>query len=133
MSKNYIISENQLKIIVENNKVNTLISKYLDSQDWKTWDIGDGEFDVADGEFGKNLIKFRIQYSSMEPDHHFNVIYISDDLVTKINTLFSMSNLKSIKEIINWFNKKYEKNLTMDDFEWMDSDTYYADDEDYEN
>jgi hypothetical protein len=44
-----------------------------------------------------------------------------------------MSNLKSIKEIINWFNKKYEKNLTMDDFEWMDSDTYYDDDEDYEN
>jgi len=133
MSKNYIISEHQLKFIVENNKVNTLISKYLDSQDWKTWDIGDGEFDVADGEFGKNLIKFRIQNSSMEPDHDFNVIYISDNLVTKINTLFSMSNLKSIKEIINWFNKKYEKNLTMDDFEWMDSDTYYDDDEDYEN
>jgi hypothetical protein len=135
MSKNYIISENQLKTIVENNKVNTLVSKYLDSQDWRTWDIGDSEFDVADGEFGKNLIKFRIQYSSTVPDHHFNVIYISDDLVTKISTLFSISSKKSIREIIDWFNKKYEKNLTMDDFEWMsseDSDTYY-DDEDYEN
>ena len=34
--------------------------------------------------------------------------------------------------IINWFNEKYDKNLTRDDFEWLDSDTYYADDDDEE-
>ena len=128
-SKNYIISENQFKFIVENNKMGSFVHKYLDSQDWKTWDIGDTEFNVADGEFGKDLIRFRIQYSSTYPDHHFDVIYISDYLVTKINKIFSTSNEDSIKIIIDWFNKKYDKNLTVKDFEWMDNE----DDEDYED
>ena len=131
-SKNFMISESQLKTIVSENRVKKLVFDYLGSQDWKTWDIGDSEFNVADGEFGKDMIRFRIQYSSTVPDHHFDVIYISDDLVTQISTLFSIPNLDSIKTIIDWFNKKYDKNLTMDDFEWLDSDTYYADDdEDY--
>jgi len=105
----------------------------LDSQDWHTWDIGDGEFNVADGEFGKDLIRFRIQNSSTVPDHEFNVIYLEDGLVTKINNLFGLGIEDSIISIINWFNKEYDKNLTRDDFEWLDSDTYYADDEEYEN
>lgn len=133
-SKNYIISENQLKFIVENSKMETLVSEYLDSQDWKTWDIGDSEFNVADGEFGKDLIRFRIQYSSTVPDHHFDVIYLEDGLVTKIRSLFGLGNEDSIDSIINWFNEKYDKNLTRDDFEWLDSDTYYTDDdEEYGN
>ena len=133
-SKNYIISENQLKFIVENSKMETLVSQYLNSQDWKTWDIGDSEFNVADGEFGKDLIRFRIQYSSTVPDHHFDVIYLEDGLVTKIRSLFGLGNEDSIDSIINWFNEKYDKNLTRDDFEWLDSDTYYTDDdEEYGN
>lgn len=128
-SRNFMISETQLKTIVESNKLDRLVSEYLDSQDWKTWDIGDGEFNVADGEFGKDLIRFRIQYSSTVPDHHFDVIYLSDYLVTKIISLFGLENGDAIKSIINWFNQKYDKNLTMDDFEWMDSDTYYDDEE----
>jgi hypothetical protein len=132
-SKNYIISENQLKFIVENSKMDTMVSQYLNSQDWRTWDIGDGEFNVADGEFGKDLIRFRIQNSSTVPDHEFNVIYLEDGLVTKINNLFGLGSENSIISIINWFNGKYDKNLTRDDFEWLDSDTYYADDEEYEN
>ncbi len=132
-SKNYIISENQLKFIVENSKMDTMVSQYLNSQDWRTWDIGDGEFNVADGEFGKDLIRFRIQNSSTVPDHEFNVIYLEDGLVTKINNLFGLGIEDSIISIINWFNKEYDKNLTRDDFEWLDSDTYYADDEEYEN
>jgi hypothetical protein len=133
-SKNYIISENQLKFIVENSKMETLVSQYLNSQDWKTWDIGDSEFNVADGEFGKDLIRFRIQYSSTVPDHHFDVIYLEDGLVTKIRNLFGLGNEDSIVSIINWFNEKYDKNLTRDDFEWLDSDTYYTDDdEEYGN
>jgi len=131
-SRNFMISETQLKTIVENNKIDRLVSEYLDSQDWKTWDIGDSEFNVADGEFGKDLIRFRIQYSSTVPDHHFDVIYISDYLVTQMCSLFGLKEEDSIKSIINWFNQKYDKNLTIEDFEWMDSDTYYADDdEDY--
>ena len=131
-SKNFMISETQLKTIVESNKTDRLVSEYLNFQDWRVWDIGDGEFNVADGEFGKDLIRFRIQYSSTVPDHHFNVIYISDDLVTKISGLFGVDNKIAIDSIIHWFNKKYDKNLTHDDFEWLDSDTYYADeDEEY--
>lgn len=118
-----------MKYILHESQIDKLITSYLNSQDWKTWDIGDGEFNVADGEFGKDLIRFRIQYSSTVPDHHFDVIYLSDNLVEKINSLFGLNSLKSIKSIISWFNQKYDKNLTMDDFEWMDSDTYYADDE----
>ena len=131
-SRNFMISETQLKTIVESDKTDRLVSEYLNFQDWHVWDIGDSEFNVADGEFGKDLIRFRIQYSSTVPDHHFNVIYISDDLVTKISGLFGVDNKIAIDSIIHWFNEKYDKNLTKDDFEWLDSDTYYADeDEDY--
>ena len=119
-----------MKYIITESQINKLVFLYLDSQDWHIWDIGDGEFNVADGQYGKDVMKFRIQHSSMEPDHEFNVIYISDDLVTKISELFSISSKKSIGAIIDWFNQKYDKNLTMDDFEWMpSSDTYYDDEE----
>jgi hypothetical protein len=119
-----------MKYIITESQINKLVFLYLDSQDWHTWDIGDGEFNVADGQYGEDVMKFRIQYSSTEPDHEFNVIYISDDLVTKMSELFSISSKNSIRAIIDWFNKKYDKNLTMDDFEWMEkSDTYYADDD----
>ena len=131
-SKNYIISENQLKFIVENNKANTLVSKYLDSQDWRTWDIGDGEFNVADGEFGRDLIRLRIQYSSTIPDKYFNVLYLDDRLVTKIINLFGLDNEIAIKSIINWFNQTYNTELTIKDFEWLDNDGE-NDDEDYDD
>jgi hypothetical protein len=131
-SKNYIISENQLKFIVENNKANTLVSKYLDSQDWRTWDIGDGEFNVADGEFGRDLIRLRIQYSSTFPDKYFDVIYLDDRLVTKIINLFGLDNETAIKSIINWFNQTYNTELTIKDFEWLDNDGE-NDDEDYDD
>lgn len=137
----YIITESQRLILFEHyrgsfskynlneqegNKIpQKLIFLYLDGLNWHTWDIGDGEFNVADGEYGEDVLKFRIQYSSTVPDHEFNVIYISDDLVTKISKLFSIPNLDSIKSIIGWFNKKYDKNLTMNDFEWMESNDSY--------
>ena len=119
-----------MKYVLNESQFDKLITTYLDSQNWWTWDIGDGEFNVADGKYGKDLFRFRIQYSSTEPDHEFNVIYISDDLVTKISGLFGINGKIAIASIINWFNQKYDKNLTIDDFEWLqDSDTYYADDE----
>jgi hypothetical protein len=121
---NYIITENRL---------NQLIFNYLDSQDWYDWDIGDGEFNVAEGEYGRDLIRFRIQYSSTVPDHEFDVIYISDELVTKISNLFGIGTQESIISIINWFNVKYDKNLTKDDFEWMDHDEEYDIDDEIDN
>ena len=119
-----------MKYVLNESQFDKLITTYLDSQNWWTWDIGDGEFNVADGRYGKDLFRFRIQYSSTETDHEFNVIYISDDLVTKISGLFGVNGKIAIGSIINWFNQKYDKNLTIDDFEWLqDSDTFYADDE----
>ena len=129
-SKNYLISENQLKLIVENNRMNTLVSQYLNSQDWYTWDIGDDEFNVADNDRNdKNLFWYRKQWSSTVPDHEFDVIYINDYLVTKIVKLFGMENKIAIESIINWFNQKYDTELTIKDFEWMETD----EEEEYEN
>lgn len=127
-SKNYLISENQLKLIVENNRMDTLVSQYLNSQDWYTWDIGDDEFNVADNDRNdKNLFWYRKQWSSTVPDHEFDVIYINDYLVTKIIKLFGMENKMAIESIINWFNQRYDKNLTINDFEWMHTDEEYED------
>jgi hypothetical protein len=113
----------------KNNRINKLILNYLNGQDFKYWDQDDNEFNLSDGVNGDDVIKYRIQYSSKVPDHSFEVIYIDDDLVTRISQLFSISSEESIREIINWFNQKYEKNLTIDNFEWMVGDTYYAEDD----
>ena len=130
-SKNYLISENQLKLIVENNRMDTLVSQYLNFQDWYTWDIGDGEFNVADNDRNdKNLFWFRKQFSSTVPDHEFDVLYINDYLVAKIMKLFGMETNSAIKSIINWFNQEYDTELTIKDFEWMETD---EEEEEYEN
>ena len=131
-SKNYLISENQLKLIVENNRMDTLVSQYLNFQDWYTWDIGDDEFNVADNDRNdKNLFWYRKQFSTTIPDHEFDVLYINDYLVTKIIRLFGMENKMAIESIINWFNQRYDKNLTIKDFEWMETDE--EEEEEYEN
>jgi hypothetical protein len=133
-SKNYLISENQFKLIVETDRHFNIVAKYLDTQDWKPWDIGDGEFDVADGDFGRNLLRFRIQWSSTMPDLSFNVLYIEDSLVSKIMNMFNMTANQSVLSILNWFNKKYDYNLTINDYEsansndaWDEEDNYYED------
>lgn len=102
-----------MKYIINKNRLNHLILKYLDNLDWWEWDIGDGEFDVADGRYQKPKLSFRIQYS-------FDVIYVSQELVSKLSKMFSIPEYDTVKIIIEWFNKKYNKSLTMQDFEWMD-------------
>ena len=122
-----------MKYIITESRINKLVFLYLDSQNWHTWDIGDGEFNVTDGEYGKDIFRFRIQNSSTVPDHEFNVIYIEDDLVSKIITLFGLNNKIIIGSIINWFNQKYNKSLNINDFEWMEyDDRFDIDDEDDE-
>ena len=113
------------------NRIDELVSNYLDGQNFKYWDEGDGEFNLSDGENGNDVIKYRTQTSSVEPDHEFNVIYISDNLIENISELFSMIDYDSIRKVIAWFNKTYNKKLTADDYEWMsnESDTYYAEDD----
>lgn len=117
-----------MKYIITESRLNSLVSNYLDQMDWWEWDIGDGEFNLADGKFESSKILFRTQWSSAMPDHSFEVIYISDDLVTKVTKLFSISSSDVIRIIIEWFNKKYNKSLTIEDFEWMDVDEEEYDD-----
>jgi hypothetical protein len=112
------------------NRIDELVSNYLDGQNFKYWDEGDGEFNLSDGENGNDVIKYRTQTSSVEPDHEFNVIYISDNLIENISELFSMIDYDSIRKVIAWFNKTYDKKLTADDYEWMSSSsTYYSEDD----
>ena len=112
------------------NRIDELVSNYLDGQNFKYWDEGDGEFNLSDGENGNDVIKYRTQISSVEPNHEFNVIYISDNLIENISELFSMIDYDSIRKVIAWFNKTYNKKLTADDYEWMSSSsTYYAEDD----
>jgi len=120
------------KYIITESRLNDLISSYLDQMNWWEWEIGDDEFNLADGQHGNDLIHYRIQHSSTFPDKVFDSILLHDDLITKITKLFSVSSETSIESIINWFNKKYNKSLTIKDFEWIESDDYYDDeDEDY--
>lgn len=116
-----------MKYIITEGRLTQIIFNYLDSLDWYDWDIGDDEFNIAEGEYGRDLIRFRIQYSLTVYDHSFEVIYIDEGLITKLSKLFSIPDLISIKTIIQWFNKRYGKNLTIDNFEWMDTD--YDDDD----
>ena len=116
---NYIGNKFNMKILVTENQINRLVSNYLDSQDWKVWDEGDGEFNVSDGKNGRDYFKYRIQYSSTVPDLSFQLLYIDDDLVRKVDDLFNFVAWDSVESIIEWFNKKYDKKLTKHDFEWM--------------
>lgn len=105
---------------------------YLDEQDFHTSKIGDGEFDITNGKHGNNVISYEIKHSLTFPDKTYEVISISDDLVTKITHLFGFKSDDAITSIINWFNQKYDKNLDIHDFEWLsNSDAYY--DEDYDD
>jgi hypothetical protein len=112
-----------MKYIITESKINKLVSNYLDGQKWYTWDIGDGEFNVADGEYGKDVIHYRIQESITVPDRMFDLIYVDDMFVTRLSKLFGLEVVRDVNPlVVNWFNKKYNKNLNKDDWEWMDND-----------
>ena len=111
-----------MKYIITESRINKLVSNYLNGKKWYTWDIEDGEFDVADGEYESSKLKFRIQFSSTVPDDESNVLYIDEDLLITINNLFGLNVKDSAKSIINWFNEKYDKTLTEDDWDWFMKD-----------
>lgn len=106
-----------------------LIGKFLNSKNFIRWDEQDEEFDVSDGNDGNGIIKYRIQHSSIVPDHFFEVIYIHDSIIESVSRFFGIPDEDSVKAIINWFNKKYDKSLTVENYEWLGGDTYYADDD----
>lgn len=108
------------------NRIDELVFNYLDGENFKYWDEGDGEFNLTDGERGNDIFKFRLQFSSMDPEHSFDVLYINEKILHLVNNLFSMDSIDSRKLIIDWFNKKYDKNITDGDVEWFG----WGDDED---
>jgi len=111
-----------MKYIITESKINKLVSMYMDNQKLYTLDIGDGEFNIIDEEFGEDFIRYRIQYSSTVPDHMFDLIYVEDMFVTRLSKLFGLEVRDVIPLVINWFNKTYDKNLNNNDWEWMETD-----------
>lgn len=119
-----------MKYIITESKINEFISTYLNGQNWYTWDMGDDEFNVSEGQYGKDIFKYRIQYSSTDPDHNFDIIYLNEILIKKISKIFSTSPHASIKSIIGWFNQKYNKNLTVENLELFEDEDDIDDEED---
>jgi hypothetical protein len=116
-----------MKYIIQESRINSLISKYLDSITWRLWDIGDGEFDLSDGYMDKSKINYRIKTNSVY-NEEYEIIYINYDFVAKLCRLFSMNETVVIVGIIDWFNKKYDKNLKIDDWQYQDEDEEEYDD-----
>jgi hypothetical protein len=43
--------------------------------------------------------------------------------VTRLSKLFGLEAVRDVNPlVVNWFNKKYNKNLNKDDWEWMDNE-----------
>ena len=64
------------------------------------------------------------------PGVQHNPKIITAQRIENISELFSMIDYDSIRKVIAWFNKTYNKKLTADDYEWMSSSsTYYAEDD----
>jgi hypothetical protein len=111
-----------MKYIIQESRINSLISKYLDSMSWRLWDIGDGEFDLSDGYMDNNKINYRIKNNYVY-NEEYEIIYINYDFVSKLCKLFSQPDRDFIVSvIIEWFNKKYDKNISLDDWQYQDED-----------
>jgi hypothetical protein len=52
----------------------------------------------------------------------FDLIYVEDMFVTRLSKLFGLEVRDVNPLVVNWFNKKYNKNLNKDDWEWMDEE-----------
>lgn len=113
-----------MKYIITESRINKLVSNYLNGIEWDTWDVGDGEFDVfdvSDGEDEPPKLKFRTGYEYLGTIP-FYILYIDDDLLNKINDLFGLNIKDAAKSVINWFNEKYDKTITENDWEWFMKD-----------
>ena len=80
-----------MKYIITESKINEFISTYLNGQNFKYWDQGDDEFNLSGGVNGDDVIKYRVQYSSMVHDHTFEDINIDDALVTNVSRIFTIT------------------------------------------
>lgn len=112
-----------MKYIIQESRINSLISKYMDSIKWLLWDIGDGEFDLSDGYMTSVKIYYRIKTNTVYTNQEYEIIYIDYDFVSKLCNLFSQTNRDVVVSvIIEWFNKKYDKNLSLTDWQYQEED-----------
>ena len=99
-----------MKYIISENRIKELIKNYLNQKERWVWDIGDGEFNVSFEYHEKPKINYRIN-----PENDREFIYINDELLETINSLFSISNnnVFTISSIIDWFNETFNTSVTM--------------------
>lgn len=111
-----------MKYIITEDRLNDLITKYLNSIDWWVWDVEDGEFDLSDGYDGKVRIKYRL-YFGVDPNMDgYESIYITHKFVNSLSNIFTIGHYDIVNSVIQWFNKRYNKNLTIKDFGWFSDD-----------
>ena len=121
------------KYLITENRLNDLVYSFLDSKDWYTKDVN-GKLDISNEPNGEPVLKYRVMD---EP-----TLFISDDLYREIYGLFRLNEQPGLSRIVEWFNEKYDKNLTYNDADWMmiydefygddyDDDEFYYDDDDF--
>lgn len=120
-----------MKYIITENRIVKLIQHYLDAKTWKKIDLRNGGFILEN--LSTEVIRYDIKESLTKPGLYFNEIYINDEFILEINEMFGLKrhDRTPIDVIIDWFNQKYNKNLTFDDFNILlhDDEEY----DDYEN
>jgi hypothetical protein len=120
-----------MKYLITENRLNNLVYSFLDSKDWYTQD-NDGKLDISNEPNGEPVLRYRVMD---EP-----TLFISDDLYREIYGLFRLNEQPGLSRIVEWFNEKYDKNLTYNNADWMmiydefysdfDDDEFYYDDDD---
>ena len=119
-----------MKYLITENRLNDLVYSFLDSKDWYTKD-DDGKLDISNEPDGEPVLRYR--------DLDKPTLFISEDLGREVFRLFHLGQFSGTARIVEWFNQKYDKNLTINDTEWMmmydefyndDDDDYYYDDDD---
>lgn len=117
-----------MKYIITENRIVKLIHQYLDTKTWKKIDLRIGGFILEN--LSTEVIRYDVKESLTKPGLYFDEIYINDDFIFEIAEMFGFKSYDRmiIEAIIDWFNQKYNKNLTFDNFNIL-----FHDDEEYDD
>ncbi len=121
------------KYLITENRLNDLVYSFLDSKDWYTKD-DDGKLDISNKSDGEPVLRYRDRVTDKP------TLFISEDLAREVFRLFHLGQVSGLTRIVEWFNEKYDKNLTYNNADWMmiydefysdfDDDEFYYDDDD---
>ena len=122
-----------MKYIITENRLNNLVYSFLDSKNWYTKD-DDGKLDISNEPDGEPVLRYRDRVTDKP------TLFISEDLAREVFRLFHLGQVSGLTRIVEWFNEKYDKNLTYNNADWMmiydefysdfDDDEFYYDDDD---